>query len=207
MPRSYLIACLGFIFGVGYAAADEEPVAESGMALAGMANATESSRESPPGAAFGATADTIDDRKWICIADAATGFKYRNGKWLAEDLEVKDNRYVISQRNLSEEDELPKNLDELRDKLLGDSGVFYVTKFGAEYKTICEEDSPNRIGIIVCNRETRKTPYEADSFRLDVKQLTYIHIFSIGYFESEYAPFAEYGTLSPSIEIGKCSRI
>ncbi len=202
MARSCLIACLGLILGLGSAAAEDESVAESGTAVA-----TNSSSRSAQGTAFGATADSVDQGKWICIADAAMGFKYNEGKWIPENLEVKDNRYVVARRKLADEDELPKNLDELRDKILGEPGVFYVTKFGEEYKTKCEDDSPNRIGVIVCNRNTRNTPYSADSFRLDVKQLTYIHIFSIGYFESEYAPFAEYGSLSPHIEIGKCSQI
>ena len=159
----------------------------------------------PGGAAAEEEGSTIDGRKWICVAEAATGFEYVNEKWKAASFDVGDNRYIVGQHKQSESNELPQNLDELREKLLGNSGGFYITKFGEEYSTLCEKDSPNVLGMIICNRNTRKSPYDADTVRFDTKGLMYIRIVSYGFLKPEYAPLTPYGSLMPSIEIGKCS--
>lgn len=39
-----------------------------------------------------------DDRKWLCIGDAATGFSYSGGEWRQTKFRVKDKKYILRKK-------------------------------------------------------------------------------------------------------------
>ncbi len=118
-----------------------------------------------------------EDKKWICVANAATGFSYQNGKWVATNFNIKDSRYIVSKKQT----------------IITKEMIYHVTKVGEEYGYECDKDSPSEYDWIIC---------KGGDFRFNVNTLRYILAYLVGY---TYWPEGDKDSDTPFIEIGTCS--
>lgn len=121
------------------------------------------------------TALADEDKKWICVAEASTGFAYRDGKWVTISYNVDTSRYLVSKKPLW-------------------GGLRYeIVPFGEESGTVCELDSPNAGGWIHCNQGFV-------IFKINITHLRYLSVYMFGYADGDKkgnTPFIERGTCSP----------
>ena len=71
-----------------------------------------------------------EHQKWLCIADAATGFSYRDGKWRATKFNVEDSKYIVTKHDVT--------------------GVYNVTKVGERIGMKCGANDPDLEGWLTC---------------------------------------------------------
>ncbi len=119
-----------------------------------------------------------EDPKWICVAEAATGFKYQGGRWVTTNFNVENNRYLV-----------------VKKPWLGMSKTYQVVLLGEEYGTRCNENSPTEYGWMYCEDYGQK-------FHINIKTLRYLSVFLVGYAfegadEDGATPYIESGTCSP----------
>ena len=117
-----------------------------------------------------------EEKRWICVADAATGFAYESGQWKVARFDFDDSRYIVAKRT--------RYSDEVM--------RYAVTKIGEEYGDFCEGDGPNEYGIMRCGDDL--------DFRVNVKTLRYLLIYPLGYYTEN-----DETSGTPYMEIGKCS--
>jgi hypothetical protein len=123
-----------------------------------------------------------EDDKWLCIADAATGFKYNNGSWPSANFFVKEDRYLVSKKPYGGDEK------DLR---------YAVTRFGDKSpEAYCDKDSPNSLSWIFCDR------IGFILFKININNLRYLKADLFG-----YAGGTDQNENSPHIEIGKCSKL
>lgn len=125
-----------------------------------------------------ATSVAFSSPSYLCIADHATGFFFKNGEWQPATFIVDHKKYIVSVKKPVARD-LPRQ--------------YVVTRWGDDISNmLCGEDSPTDYGIIVCEGGT--------SFRLDLNSMRYMSWYPIGYTDGENT-----NDNTPWIEIGTCS--
>jgi len=121
------------------------------------------------------TAFADEDPKWICIAEAATGFKYEGGKWVTVYFDVEPSRYLVSKK-----------------PWLGDMR-YQVVRLGEKYGSACQENGPNKEGWLQCRG--------LKEFMINIKALRYLKSYLYGFADGtdndENTPHIERGNCSP----------
>lgn len=103
--------------------------------------------------ALAAYANAAEDKKWLCTADASTGFSYKNGQWRQTNFIVKDRGYIVAKHKRS--------------------GIYQVTETGSKYGVTCESRKPSEQGWLVCKN--------ISTFHINVEHLRYVHTYTSGY--------------------------
>ena len=127
-------------------------------------------------------------RQWLCIADAATGFTYENGKWVTTTFNVEGRRWLLSLEPYRGPDGLQQgDVNDMR---------YYARKFGwpIGFDDPCEI---NRLGSssggIYCDVSLTELKINLDSLR-------YLAVYRAGYVDGKDLPLD-----TPHIERGTCS--
>jgi hypothetical protein len=114
------------------------------------------------------------DGQWICIADAATGFRFENGKWTDVSFDIEKDRYVISKSAATKK--------------------YKITKIGESFGDDCEEGELDDFGWLHCGKLVTQ-------WRINLKSLRYILTYPFGYAEgfdnNADTPLIEIGKCSP----------
>ena len=116
---------------------------------------------------------------WLCIADAATGFLYKNGKWVSTKFNVDDNKFLVSKGRLD---------------------VYKVKEMGEQIGTTrCRDNDPDKEGWLQCKGFTTE-------WRMNIQSLRYMRSQLIGYVIDDMSKEERLAKLAyPFIEIGRCS--
>lgn len=117
---------------------------------------------------------------WLCIADAATGFSYKNGKWVSTKFNVGDNKFLVSK---------------------GEFDVVYNIKEIGEIIGLerCRANDPDKEGWLQCNGVGMK-------WRINIRSLRYMRSQTIGYVIEDLREDERLAkAFTPFIEIGRCT--
>ena len=126
-----------------------------------------------------ASANAEESPKWLCIADAATGFSYKNGRWVSTNFNVDDNRFIVFKKQYSL--------------------VYEVRKMGYHFGSSCRKDDPDEEGWIQCEGIL-------ETWRMNIFSLRYLRANLIGYVIEDLDEDERLAKAStPFIEIGRCS--
>ena len=121
------------------------------------------------------TAFADEDPKWICVAEAATGFMYIEGKWVVVNFDVEASRYLVSNK-----------------PWLGDMR-YQVVRLGEEYGSACQENGPTKEGFLQCKG--------LKQFLININTLRYVKAYLYGFADgtdnNDNTPHIERGTCSP----------
>lgn len=116
-----------------------------------------------------------EDKKWICVADKGTGFRFEHGQWQMVNFNVIDHKFIVSKK---------KGLD----------GVvkYHATRVGKTYGTPCNDNKLNEYGYLFCRSIVE--------YRINTRALRYLSVYPVGYYDGE-----DNNKNTPNIVIGKCS--
>jgi len=128
-----------------------------------------------------ASAVAGDTSYYLCEADKATGFKYKDGSWKSTNFNVSKHRYVLRR---------PKQGDTFK------SSAWVWSQLGEDFALAGCTNEANEDGFIYC------AGYE--NLLLNTKSLRYQSYYSLGYVTSDGSNTS--GD-TPYIEIGHCSEM
>jgi hypothetical protein len=128
----------------------------------------------------GASSAIAESNSYICVAEESTGFSFDEGtrRWGSRNFHA-DSKYILSKSSSKE-------------------GRWEVKEVGTSFGTGCDGGFDDK-GFVECSGLIH--------FEMNNKSLRYIVVHKYGYVASEFpkdGPFNE-GSITPYIEIGKCS--
>jgi hypothetical protein len=133
---------------------------------------------------------TKDNRSYLCISDAATGFSYDKNikRWKPTHFNVDNEKFVI-RRPTADEEQSPFSDDRV---------VWVWQKFGKnDIDSYCYEEF-NKYGFLKCDDIGYELSFNNITLRFQ-------RIYPIGYVVSKYFRNDE-GANTPSITIGSCNQ-
>ena len=114
-------------------------------------------------------------RKWLCIADSATGFSYEKGQWLPRKFNVENEKWILEKRI---------------DARKNNKSKYFLKKYGKKFIwSSCKKGNHN---WITCKK--------VNDFLMNTKTKRYIMTY-----KGSYAYGRDEIGDTPFIEIGKCS--
>ncbi len=128
-------------------------------------------------------ATAANAEQYLCVADAATGFYFEDGKWISTKFRTNSSKYII--RRFKEGEYFSTEAKPY--------GVFPLGKKAAKYS--CYGPNPPEVRNFNCDGGFGEFLFSPKSGR-------YLRTYTVGYYEG-----VDTNKNSPQIEIGKCSEI
>ncbi len=121
-----------------------------------------------------------DDPKWLCVAEQATGFIYKAGRWAPTIFNVSTQKYIVGKGK----------------QIYGTEDIRYgVTKIGEKNPIPCRLNDRSDDWLI-CGWG------QIESFHINITRLRYVYTSAYGYASPKYT---NENKDTPRIEIGSCS--
>jgi hypothetical protein len=129
------------------------------------------------------TDDGSFNKRFICIAEKSTGFKYMNGEWADVSFKT-DEKYLLR----------PRSKD---DTFVPDDKDYVVVPFGSDYVLAhCKSNNLKNYGVAHCEGL-------GTQFKFNAERKRFLRSYVAGYFTNQKDTESD----TPFLEIGECSRL